>query len=99
MKGRLIRRSPFHKIRRNFRNRKHIVNRSFNYSRGVYNGYYKRKYYKNRKRIFYRRKIKKIDGNGLNKELDNYFEKNEPKKKEENDAEMKIEENKKEEKV
>jgi len=45
MKGRLLRRSPFYKIRRNFRNRKHIIKRSINYSRGVYDLFGNNVYY------------------------------------------------------
>ena len=99
MKGRMISRNrnlrKDYIIKRNFRKRKYRFPRRY---QEEYFLYKRRKFNNGRKRLGFRfsRKSKgKLSNEKLNKELDNYFKKNEKKEKNEADIEMKKEEDNK----
>ena len=83
MRSRIIRRNsnikrPHYKIRRFYRKR------SFNYNRNI-----KNRYSNYRRKIFFYRKNKiKLNSENLDKDLENYFKKNEEKKDENKDVQM-----------
>ena len=99
MKGRMISRNRNlrrgYKMKRNFIKRKYRFPRKYQEEYFVYN---RRKFSNGRKRFIFRfsRKSKgNLTNEKLNKDLENYFKKNENKDKNETDVEMKKEEDNK----
>ncbi len=93
MRIRIIRKNSNVK-RAYYRMRRFYRKRNFNYNRKIKNGYsnYRRKVY------FYRKKKLNLNSENLDKDLENYFKKNEEKKDGNTDVQM-VDAEKKEEKI
>ena len=102
MKGRII--SRRRNLRSGYKMKRNFIKRKYRFPRKYQEEYfvYKRRKFNNGKRRLKFRFSRKSKGNltneKLNKELDNYFKKNEKKDKNETDVEMKKEEDNKDNK-
>ena len=96
MRSRIIRRFPNSKYERDYRKRRSKRKGFSKYSRKFKDGYInlRRRRFNNGK--FYRKRRGKLNGEKLDKELDNYFKKNEVKENETKPTEDKMEVDKQE---